>query len=91
MRKQKPSVVHELLKDARPPRRCVMEQFPELLKALREFLDLKEAHDSRVQHISTSWFYAAKLRPRFNGPCVDSAFDYVRNHWRRDPSTGKKL
>jgi hypothetical protein len=86
-------VVDELLKDITPPARRLspMDGKPELVAALVRFLDLKSAGDERVAHVSFTWFYTTKLRPKFDGPGREAAREYVRNVLRRDPANGKPL
>lgn len=83
----------EALLDSCPPPRKLpkMETNPELVKAVRWFLDLKAKDDPRAR-MSLRWFYSKKLRDRYEGPKTESTvIDYVRTVMRLDPDTGKPL
>lgn len=75
-----------------PPRQTTrsMDGNPELVEAIRYFMELKAAHDPRA-HVSFSWFYRNKLKPKFGGPGHDAVYRYVRDVMRLDVKTGNPL
>lgn len=84
-------VVDELLSASTPAvvRPSPLDAKPELVAAIVHFLDLKQAGDERVNHLSFTWFYENKLRPRFNGPCRTVVTTYIRTRLRRSFTTGE--
>lgn len=83
--------VKALLKSMVLPTKHMMNDNPELVAALRYFLELRAAGDPSTR-VHLAWFYREKLRDQFNGPksfCTVRA--YIRDVMKLDPKTGKTL
>lgn len=88
---KKPDVVDQLLASVPPPKsNAVLSSKPELMAAIRRFLELKAAGDPRA-HMSLAWFYTHKLRAMYNGPSIDAVRRFVSQVLRLNIATGKKL
>lgn len=84
--------VDDMLAEVPSHRPGIIERNEPLVRALRRFLELKAANDSRVQHITLAWFYVNKLREEFKGPkTIDCVRAFVRDVLKLDPKTGKAL
>lgn len=94
MKKPSPEkLVDELLSEIDPPApRSVIIDNPELATAIKYFLDQKANGNPAAKHITLTWFYAHKLREKFNGPAgTTTVRRYVRDILKLDWSTGKAL
>jgi len=91
MKKDPASVVDDLLSEKSSQVPNGVAQNVELAEAVEHFLDLKRDNDDRVRGLSFEWFYIHKLRPRFDGPSINTARRYVREHLKRDVKTGGEL
>jgi hypothetical protein len=91
MRKTPAQLVDHLLDSVPPPNsKAVLANKPELVAAIRRFLELKAARDPRA-HVSFRWFYLNKLRSAYDGPSLDAVRRYISDVLRLNISTGKKL
>jgi hypothetical protein len=62
----------------------------DLAAALAHFMKLKGADDPRA-HVTLNWFYNNVLRDKFDGPCITTVKNYVRDFLKVDFKTGKRL
>ncbi len=85
--------VDAMLEDCLPPRKPGMiENNPKLAKAIEHFMDLKRSCDSRVKHLTLTWFYGTQLHRKYGGPKkIETVKRFVREILKRDPSTGESL
>jgi hypothetical protein len=92
MKKSSETTVEKLLDETpRPGRRGAIAGMPELAAAIKHFMALKAAGDSRAT-MSLTWFYQKKLRDHFGGPrCASVARKFVMDELGLDPNTGKSL
>lgn len=69
--------VRDLLADvpAELTKPCAVERNVELAKALREYLRLYRAGETKV---SLEWFYEKKLKPLHSGPSMSTVRRWVR-------------
>ena len=81
--------VDEMLASLPPMRsRHRITQMPELVEAIKHFLELKRNRDPRA-NVSFAWFYRNKLREAFDGPGIDSARKFCTEILKVDYQTGE--
>lgn len=83
--------IKDLLKNVASPTKRLLDDNPDLVSALRYFLELKALGDPTAK-LTLSWFYREKLRAQFDGPvCYRTVRDYVVDVMRLDPLSGEAL
>ncbi len=84
-------VIAALLKRADVPTKHMLNGNPELVAAVRFFLELKAKGDPSAS-MSLPWLYRNGLRERFDGPrWYGTVRAYVRDVMKLDPNTGEAL